>query len=310
MSNVTTRARCRRCGYDNECLLRQGNYWCHSCLPKLIDWPARAMLRTSHDYNFVGSKRSYGVELEVGEAPKMYNICDHTCFGSKPDGSSGVFRELCSPVLQGNDGFNEIDKLCVFAMRNKWKVNSGCGYHIHIDLSNLTGGVMTKIAQIMLGYYLTEDYWFLMVSKKRRENNFCHSLKPKYRIEELLKKYLHPNLENLFRNTDRYAWASPVAWWKHKTIEIRLHSATIHPVKVKNWLRAHLRFVDWLVDQTPESIADQFVGPWLTDNHLDIHAKMVDIWRDPELGLYYQERAAKFGSKSLVNWNPSFVEAM
>jgi len=51
-----------------------------------------------------------------------------------------------------------------------------------------------------------------------------------------------------FGNWDRYHWLNLDSIDKHGTIEIRLHSSTLDANKVCNWVKAHLRFVDWVVD--------------------------------------------------------------
>lgn len=301
---------CQRCQNFCDIVESYGRRWCQSCVKGFTLWPVGNFSAAANEpYNYVGSPRYFGVELEIGDSRHVSGVYDISSFGCKEDGSSGVYRELYSPPMMGNTGFDMIDTTCVFALKNKWHINKGCGYHIHIDLRKSVN-YLDDINKIVLGYYLTEDYWFMMVPSSRRSNQYCRTLREYYRFENLCKAMHKPLLKGTFEQSNRYLWASCNSYYKHKTFEIRLHPGTTHPVKVKNWLRVHLRFVDWLLTKSTKDIVDHFGVPWLTEDMVDMHVKMVDIWKDPELGLYYQDRAIRFGNRKLIDWNPSFVEAL
>ena len=307
--------RCNRQVPISDTISVAHRYWCSSCRNTLLDWHYDDGKNYYDDRcDWVGSKRRFGLELEVGDAPNLPKLFGNTPFGSKRDGSNGVFRELFSPPLQGNWGFNIIDELCVFALKNNWKVNNGCGYHIHLDMSHLAGlshdQVSGVLAKIVLGYLLTEDYWRLLVPRHRRDNSYCIRLDRNFDITTLMKANLSSLRTEKMMRTTRYSWVAPCQYWSHKTVEIRLHTPTIHPIKVKNWLRVHLRFFDWLESKTLGEISNMFITPWITDDVISIHQKLVNIWRDVELGVYYKDRAAKFGDKVLTNWEPALTEAL
>jgi len=186
----------------------------------------------------VGSPRKWGVELETYECADNY-LLDGGHWEAKEDGSiSGL--EFASAILWGNDGFAEIDKLCNFASKHRWRVDGQCGYHLHLNMGdeNIDG-----LKAIAFAYSITYDVWKSCVDSDRVGESWCKI--HKYGLAD----YLHcTDLADWFHFANkytRYAWVNWEAYNKYRSLEIRLHQGTLKADQIKNWISAHTIFVDW-----------------------------------------------------------------
>lgn len=105
-------------------------------------------------------------------------------------------------------------KLCARLQELGLRVNRSCGLHIHLD-TRAAGSFdeVVKVGRIV-------DAWLYalreLLPQSRRQNDFC-----KFGIAI----------------NDRYRAVNVSSWHKHKTLEIRVHSATLDYTKVVAWLR-------------------------------------------------------------------------
>jgi hypothetical protein len=206
----------------------------------------------------------------------------NTVFGAKEDGTSGVVREFVSPVLQGDEGLDAIAEWCKQA--GGFEVADCCGYHLHVDCTGL--GVRNRKA-VALAYALTYRIWASFVPDKRRANRYCHSgAWSSYDI-------LHNTWDQLMRELagSRYRWCNWMAYSRHNTVEIRLHTGTVEYAKIVNWVKAHVRFVDWAAGHTADEVYAKLSGK----SQSELFDLMCGIWGDDKLSGFYRRRAAKFG---------------
>jgi hypothetical protein len=95
------------------------------------------------------------------------------------------------------------------------KCNKSCGLHVHFDMRSRTENEVLKIAK-------RTDKWMKalqeLVPVSRRDQHYC-----KFGI-------------SASRN-DRYRAVNFAAYFKYKTLEIRLHSATFDYAKILSWIR-------------------------------------------------------------------------
>lgn len=236
----------------------------------------------------IGSRRRFGIELEVNDCINYAEIKGLTKFGAKNDGTSGVMKEFVSPILGGDRGEEEVRKFLEEANKRKWSVTSQCGYHLHIDLSSTNE---SKCRCVAVGYLLSADMWGRMVHKRRRDNRYC---KPQ-RISSLseVKGMEFMDLINKISGSDRYYWANWHAYHSHKTLEIRLHSGTLNYTKVMNWVKMHLRFTDWCAE-TPITQITKALNNKNGSTILDFLLES-EVF-DKELADYARSRAIKFKS--------------
>lgn len=281
---------CRGC--DAECdqdEYNEGGY-CDDCAEHMrdedeygYDWLAgRDVL--GREFLKIRSRRKFGVELEVSSAPGYRDMEDNTVFGAKDDGTRGVVKEFVSPVLQGDEGLDAVAEWCKQA--GSFEVADCCGYHLHIDCTGL--GVRQRKA-VALAYVMTRNVWASFVTEKRRVNHFCHS--GQWGAYDIL----HSTWDALMQDIgcDRYRWCNWLAYNRHNTVEIRLHTGTVNYAKITNWVKAHVRFVDWAAGHTAEEVYAKLGGK----TSRELFDMLCGIWGDDELSGFYRRRAAKFGTE-------------
>lgn len=105
-------------------------------------------------------------------------------------------------------------KLCAKLQELGLRVNRSCGLHVHLDTRSVTSFAdVVKIGKNM-------DAWLYalreLLPPSRRENNYC-----RFGV----------------RQNDRYSAVNVASWSKHRTIEVRCHSATLDYTKVLAWVR-------------------------------------------------------------------------
>jgi hypothetical protein len=93
------------------------------------------------------------------------------------------------------------------------RVNNSCGLHVHIDLRS------RDIKKVYNNFFMCQDLMFATQPKSRQNSDFC-------------KKLSRLNSEG----RSRYYAINKAAYEKHKTIEIRLHEATLTTKNVLRWI--------------------------------------------------------------------------
>jgi hypothetical protein len=89
---------------------------------------------------------------------------------------------------------------------------------------------------------------------------------------------------------ERYNWVNWYAYTRHKTVEIRHHSATLNATKSVNWIKAHTRFIDAVVSMSKAEVVRSLAGR----NVFDQFNVISDWWDDSDLSQFYKNRAAQF----------------
>lgn len=234
----------------------------------------------------VGAKRCFGVELEVSDAPDYMGLEGKTHFAVKSDGSvDGDGLEFVSPILAGNAGLEAVANLCEYAENAGWDCDSSCGFHLHIDVRDLTD---EQRHRVYYAYKLTEDLWFRFVSSRRERNTYCK------KIDACADDIRYADFDACARaaydSTDRYTWCNILAFDTHGTIEIRLHHGTIGKADVTAWIKAHLRFVEIVRSMTLDQIDAMFSGKATAGAMLEVER----IWRDADLSRLYRKRASAY----------------
>jgi len=112
------------------------------------------------------------------------------------------------------------------------KVNRSCGFHVHMGLpKNVTTGLDSRDynwsitnARFRLHQFAMhfQEYFFDIVPKTRRTNHYCTQL-----TSSTGSLYSH------------YSWLSVSG--RVPTVELRIHSGTVNPWKVKGWVEVAVR---------------------------------------------------------------------
>lgn len=194
---------------------------------------------------------SKGVAAEV----QGYNHNTQNVWKVITDSSCGF--EIVSPILEGQDGLNQLKKVTEALNEVGAQVNINCGLHVHIDGRDLT---KQQIGRVVLWYAKWEKAIDAMLPASRRANSnrYCQSL------DYVVK----PLSDALWQNNHRIKfWSNPVGWVdgvngryskvnlnsyiRYGSIEFRQHSGTTEFEKISNWIMLLQRFVARAIETTP-----------------------------------------------------------
>jgi Putative amidoligase enzyme len=114
-----------------------------------------------------------------------------------------------------------LDELAPLIIPENFKVNKSCGLHVHIDARNAL-----RVKKIFSNLTAMQSVLFHLVDENRRENRYCV-----------------PVLTTDFDKIDghdhdgHYAAISKFSYFKHRTIEVRIHHSTLDLTRVKKWIK-------------------------------------------------------------------------
>ena len=138
--------------------------------------------------------------------------------------------ELVSPILVGEAGLRELEKVCLVLDLCDVKVNGSCGLHVHIDAAGFS---METWRNLALSYKHLEPVIDRFMPASRRDNYYCKGLG--HVSDEMIRSARTVDeLKNRIGN--RYHKVNLEAYSRHKTVEFRQHSGTTNFTKMRNWV--------------------------------------------------------------------------
>lgn len=200
------------------------------------------------DYSFT---RKFGIEIEaynctreklaselraagIDVAVEGYNHTTRNHWKLVTDASltgNNTF-ELVSPVLEGEAGLKELEKVCWVLEFCDVKVNDSCGLHIHMDAADFDLQTWKNLA---LSYKHLERVIDSFMPQSRRQNYYCKGLSSISTADIQAAQSIH-DLQAAFGN-NRYRKVNLEAYARHRTVEFRQHSGTTNFTKMENWIR-------------------------------------------------------------------------
>ena len=158
------------------------------------------------------------------------------------DASCGY--EIVSPILQGEEGIAELEKVCEVMNEIGCAVNRHTGVHVHLDAADLT---FLDAKHIVKRYHDNEakiDSWF-PASRRANNNTFCGSVASNFNLDSLdMVEGENPvrNIVNYQRG--RFTKVNTQSLRTHGTIEFRQHSGSTDFSKIGNWVLFLQHFVE------------------------------------------------------------------
>lgn len=212
---------------------------CHYAQDHIYLWLPTPIDVSIATYKRIGSKRKFGVEIETSSCSGCEDLRGQTKFGCKTDPSiSG--REFDSPILYGDEGFQEIEDLLGYANDRNWYAGESCGCHTHYDMREETNVELYRVAY---AYAKTHIFWLHCVSSDRGGSTYCGP--PEYGCTDIRHEASNgTTFKNFCGHFDRYDYVNLSAYRAHGTFEVRLLEGTIDAETVCNWIAIHARFMD------------------------------------------------------------------
>ena len=177
--------------------------------------------RITKAYKPFGYNNCVGLEFETYGAIKRDTLAESLPYWTRvvsdgsirPTGQEADGHEVRA-LLDRTKAEPRIFRLCERMQQLGLRVNRTCGLHIHLDARSVSSfDEVVRIGRIM-------DAWLYalreLLPASRRANDYC-----KFGIAA----------------TDRYRAVNVSSYGKHRTLEIRCHSATLDYTKVIAWLR-------------------------------------------------------------------------
>ena len=207
-----------------------------------------ATIAPAIDYTF---NRNFGVEIEACNCTRErlareltaaginvqvegYNHTDHTDHWKLVTDSSlsgnNTF-ELVSPILHGEQGLEELEKVCWVLDLCNAKVNDTCGLHVHMDAAEFD---LSTWKNLILTYKRLEGVIDNFMPRSRRNNHYCKTLTT---ISEV-KINRASNISDLRAafSHNRYHKVNLEAYTRHRTVEFRQHGGSTNFTKMSAWI--------------------------------------------------------------------------
>lgn len=185
--------------------------------------------------------RSLGVNAEV----QGYNHRVTDCWKLITDASCGY--EIVSPILRGQDGFDQIKKVCEVLNRFNAKVNRSTGLHVHIGYENASLKSFKNLLKTFAKYEEALDV-IMPPSRRGSANRYCKSLcnlmttDTDQTVADKVNAYFAQvdgcrSLDQIrYLTSDRFVKLNTQSYWRYGTIEVRHHSGTTDAEKIINWV--------------------------------------------------------------------------
>ncbi len=158
---------------------------------------------------------------------------DESLYGD--GGGYGV--EVKSPILVGQEGFEELQKVITLLNNEGYWVEEDCGLHVHLDSPEFINNsrlIIKAVKAWMRNQHLVQN----MVAEHRLDNDYCEM----WSEEDV--EYLQ---ENLLEGRVNYSLRGAInvgALSRHGTIEIRQHEATLNYTEAESWIKFCQSFID------------------------------------------------------------------
>jgi hypothetical protein len=284
--------RCPVCGdsFSRENMHNwEGDPCCERCIGNADTWKVRPWSGKATSFECIGSKRCFGVELETESCDNYRILHGKTDWGCVYECSTPG-REFISPILQGDEGLEEIRVMCKIAEQKRWTVDRSCGLHTHIDARDLTSDECLRVAY---AYRKTYPMWKKFVSRGRSDNSMCGS--PQYTCDDIRAA---EHINDFVEPRDRFEFLNWRSYLCHESIEIRIYRGTLVAKEICNWVILHLHFVDAVKNMTFDEL-DKCFGS-ITRNNWKGLVKIINY---PRLLDYWRKRANSYGTELAVLWD-------
>ena len=253
---------------------------------------AAATIAPTIDYTF---NRNFGVEIEAYNCMRGrlarelnaagirvevegYNHTDHTDHWKLVTDSSlsgNDTFELVSPILHGEQGLEELEKVCWVLDLCNAKVNDSCGFHVHMDAAEFD---LQTWKNLVITYKRLENVIDHFMPRSRRNNTFC---RPLTTISETIINQAS-NIGELRAafNHNRYHKVNLEAYARHRTVEFRQHGGSTNFTKMSAWIHFLAKMITFAKQGQVQTNTTLQNVPFLTESeklYLKIRTKKLAV---------------------------------
>ena len=209
---------------------------------------AAATVLPQLDYTF---NRNFGIEIEAYNCTRErlarelnaagirvqvegYNHTDHADHWKLVTDSSlsgNDTFELVSPILHGEQGIEELEKVCWVLDLCNAKVNDSCGLHVHMDAAEFD---LQTWKNLIITYKRLEKVIDNFMPQSRRDNRYCQALTTI--SETTINRASHIGELRAAFDYDRYHKINLEAYVRHRTVEFRQHGGSTNFTKMSAWI--------------------------------------------------------------------------
>ena len=201
--------------------------------------------------------------------------------------SSGF--ELVSPPLRGQEGFDQVGKVCSVLTSRGCKVNKKCGLHVHVGASDWQLDTFKNLVRLYASAERAIDS--LMAPSRRESNNtYCKSLRVNHAylssattMDSIAIALGQQAGRHNARGWGRYFKLNLQSFWQHGTVEFRQHQGTVEAAKTIYWVKMCLRMA-----------AAAHTGSWDAPTLEDLFRV---VQAAPDERAFFQGRVAFFASQ-------------
>ncbi len=225
------------------------------------------------------NERTFGVEIEfIGNAESVkqavcargvncevegYNKRTRGHWKIVTDGSvrrnryqTGGGLEIVSPILKGQDGLEQLRKVCEALEAAGADVNKTCGLHIHHDAGDFNTDSFKNLVKIYVRFEPAIDTLFPR-SRRANNNDYCRSMR--HIDPAIIERQNDVHGIRYALNQCRYYKLNLESYVTHGTVEFRQHSGTVEYEKIANWIKLTQGMVERAVSRR---VGKGKVGHW------------------------------------------------
>jgi len=177
-----------------------------------------------------GLLQQQGITLQNGLRGTQMQSWKLTGDGSI-NSNGGFSFEIVSPILQGQEGMAQLEKVCQGLKACGARINKSCGLHIHFDAQGFN---LQTWKNLLINYAKAEDIIdaFMPLSRRADNNTYCKSIK--HHVPAISRATNIQKIMDIMNS--RYKKVNVLSYARHKTIEFRQHSGSVEFEKIKNWI--------------------------------------------------------------------------
>jgi hypothetical protein len=150
--------------------------------------------------------------------------------------------EVVSPVLQGQDGMNQVRTVMGILRDAGSSTNSSCGMHIHIGMDTLTA---TEQARVISQHAKWQAAFDAFITVARQSNTYA-SKRTLGMATRLAEEWANPQVDSrrtISDNQGRYYTLNLNSFYKYGTFEFRMHGGSLNGLNATAWIALHHGFI-------------------------------------------------------------------